>query len=429
MKPVLRDAPPVPAASPPRQDTGRIAAGDEIDLLAYASTSWRYRYLLFMVVLIVAGVTYAINRSIVPTYEVRFRLMGSETGLEDTPGSRLSIVAFRELVESPTLVAALVEEFGLSAPPHNLTPERFLRNQVSVDVIRESTIIEVAVRLKDPELLVRLAVRYAERVVETAQRLNTEGIDYTAERIKEQRDAALKRLTESERALETYQRTTQIELLRTDVDTLLARRPDALDLTVWIQGARARLQQAETELAKQIRIRQVRSGVDSVATAPRTGQGNSARPEDLRIRGELLDPYVNPVYDALARDVSEYRAQLAGLEQERKELVERLQLDAPTAAKLGRLYRAEADLETLTRDRDVARQAYLNAANKYEDARLQSTIRSPRLQILDRALPPEAPVAPRALRNTLAAMLIALSLAVVAVLAFDASRRRPPDSR
>jgi uncharacterized protein involved in exopolysaccharide biosynthesis len=340
--------------------------------------------------------------------------------------NRLSIVAFRELVESPTLIAGLVGEFGLSAPPHNLTPEK-LRNQIAVDVIRESTIIEVAVRLKDPSLLVKVADRYAEMVVETAQRLNTEGIDYTAERIRQQRDTALDRLTKSEQALEAYQRSAQIELLRTDVDTLLARRPDALDLIIAIQGARARLQQAEAELDKQIRIRDVRSGVDSVPATPQSGRSTAAKPDDLRIRTELLDPYVNPVYDALARDVSQYRAELAGLDRERKELVDRLQLDAPTADKLARLYRTEAELETLTRDRDIARQAYLNAAHKYEDARLQSTIRSPRLQILDRPLPPEAPVAPRALRNTIAATLIALTLAVIAVLAFDASRRRPLD--
>jgi len=307
---------------------------------------------------------------------------------------------------------------------------------VDVDVIRDSAIIEVAVRLKDRDLVVKLAQRYAERVVETAQRLSTEGIDFTAERIKRQRDGALERLTLTEEALENYQRRTQIELLRKDVDTMLQRRPDALDLTVRIQGARARLQQSEAALARQEKVRDVRRGVDSVKPSTPAGEegrtrGGSVKPstptrEDVRIRGDLLDPYVNPVYEAIARDVSEYRAQLAGLEQERKALVGRLQLDSPTADKLSRLYRNEAELAVLTRNRDVARDVYLNAAGKYEGARLQSTIRSPRLQILDAALPPDVPVAPRSLRNTLAAMLIALTLAAITVLVFDASRGRTP---
>lgn len=403
---------------------GHAPGRDEIDLLEYAGTWWRYRYVLLAAALITGVVTYAANRQITPTWETTFRLMGTETGLEDGTATRLNIVAFRELVESPTQAAALIEEFGLHGPPHELTPEKFLNGHVDVAVITDSTIIEVAVRLKDRDVLVKLARRYAERVVETAQRLNTEGIDYTADRIRQQRDAALERLTTAEEAVEAYQRRTQIELLRKDVDTMLERRPDALDLNVRIQGARARLQQAEAELAKQPRVRGERRGVDSLAsTAPPADPATGAAP-DMKIRGELLDPYVNPVYEALSRDVSQYRSELAALEQERKELVGRLQLDSPTAARLTRLYQAESELEALARGRDVAREAYLTAAKQYENARLQSTVRSPRLQILDAALPPDAPVAPRALRNTAAAMLIALTIAAIAVLGFDASRRR-----
>ncbi len=430
MKNALKDTPPGTTVVPVKRDAVH-APGDEIDLLGYAASLWRYRYVLVIVAVVVGGITYAINRSITPTYETRFRLMGSESGLEDTPGTRLNIVAFRALVESPTQAAGLLEEFHLQGPPHNLSVEKFLRGHVDVDVIRDSGIIAVAVRLKDRDLVVKLAHRYAERVLEAAQRLSTEGIDFTAEQIKRQRDGALERLTLTEEALETYQRRTQIELLRKDVDTMLQRRPDALDLTVRIQGARARLQQSEAALARQEKVRDVRRGVDSVepSSPPREDvrkRGDVREREDVRIRGELLDPYVNPVYEAIARDVSTYRSQLAGLEQERKALVGRLQLDSPTADKLSRLYRSEAELAILTRNRDVAREVYLNASSKYEGARLQSTIRSPRLQILDAALPPDVPVAPRSLRNTLAAMLIALTLAAITVLVFDASRGRTP---
>jgi uncharacterized protein involved in exopolysaccharide biosynthesis len=403
---------------PPRREP----APDEIDLLNYVATWWRYRYVLLAVAVVAAGVTYAVNRQIDPTYETTFRLMGTETGLEEG-ATRLNIVAFRELVESPTQAAALIQEFDLEGPPHHLTPERFLDGHVDVEVIQDSTIIEVAVRLKDRDVLVKLARRYAERVVETAQRLNTEGIDFTAERIRQQRDAALERLTQTEAAVEEFQRRTRIELLRRDVDTMIERRPDAFDLNVRIQGAHARLRQAEAELAKHERVRDVRRGVDAVATTPPNDPTKPDPRPDLQIRSELMDPFVNPVYEALSREVSQYRVELAALEQEQRQLVERLQLDSPNAPALTRLYQAEYELETLARRRDIAREAYLNAAKQFENARLQSTVRSPRLQILDAALPPDAPVAPRSARNTAAAALIALTVAAVAILVFDASRR------
>jgi capsular polysaccharide biosynthesis protein len=417
MDTALRENPVHPAARPPDPP------GDEIDLLAYASVWWRYRYVLLGIALVTGTVTYIVNRQMTPTYETHFRLMGTEPGLSEERAERLNMVAFRELVESPTEVAALLSEFKLTGPPHSLTPRRFIAGYVDIVVVRDSTIIDVAVRLKqDRELLVRLARRYAERVVETAQRLNTEGINYTAAQIKQQRDAALDRLKEAERTYEEHQQRAQVELLQQDVDTLLERRPEALDLNVRIQGARARLKQAEAELGQHQPTRAARRGVDSVAGGATVPPGSPATPEDLKIRSELLDPYVNPVYEALQRDISTYRAQLAGLEQERKELVSRLNLDSPTAEKLNRLYAAEAALETLSRDREITRDAYLNAANKYEEVRLQSTLRSPRLQILDQPIMPDAPIAPRAVRNTLAAVLFALTFGAVAAIVFDSRR-------
>lgn len=440
--------------------SGAARPGDEIDLLAYAETGWRYRYVLLAVVLLTGAVVWFVNLRLAPTYEVVFRLMASEPRVGGEPAREESVVQYRELVESQTIAAGLLEEFGLNGQPHNLTPHSFLDDHVAVEIIRDSTIVRVAVRLKDRDLLVRLAQRYAERVVEVAQRLNTEGLDYTTEQIRRQRDAALDRLSEAEEALRAYQQEAQIEVLRRDVDTMLERRPEALDLTVQIQGERARVEQAEAELARHERVREVRRSVDTIPQRresepgprprvstrqdPQAPGANGGRPgspsggeptspqarrhaaeaEDLTIRSELLDPYVNPVYEALERDLSSARARLASLENQRKELVSRLQLEAPAADRLNRLYKAEAGLEVVTRARDVARDAYLNAANKYEDARLQSTLRSPRLYILDRALPPDRPVAPRRLRNTLTAMLLAFTFGVIGVIAYDSRRQR-----
>jgi uncharacterized protein involved in exopolysaccharide biosynthesis len=429
MKNVLRDAPGVPGPSPVREEAAR-PTGDEIDLLAYGRTWWRHRYVLIAVAVVVGITTYAINRAIAPTYQVEFRLMASEPRLNDEPERPIGIVTFRELVVSPSEAAALIQEFGLDRPPYNLTAAKFLDQNVNVEVIRDSPIIRVTVRLKNPDLLVKVARRYAERVVTTAQRLNVEGIDDMTRRIKAQRDAALDRLNGLSREVQDFRQHAQLEVLENDVDTILARRPDALELTVQIQGERARVRQMEAELARQPEVRSVPRATDDVPEPPaRSDAGTAKDPEGLKIRSDLQNPYINPVYDALQRDLSRSRTQLASLEQQRRELADRIELDAPSAKKLNRLYDAQAGLDALTRDEDVARTAYVNAANKYEDARLQSTVRTPRLNILDAALPPDHPVAPRALRNTLAAMLVALTLAAIVVIAIDASERGTRDRR
>ncbi len=446
-----RERPPEPSGS---------ASGDEIDLLAYAAVCWRYRYLLLVLSLVVAVTTYAINRNIAPTYEVTFRMMASASKLGDEPARAVSVASFRELLHSQSLAATILDEFKLTSPPYDLTPRRFLASNVDIDAIPDTAIIRVAVRLRDPEVLVRLANRYADAVVDLAQRLSQEEMVYTKDRIKLEADAAQQRLAQAADALKTFQRRTQIELLRKDVDSLLVGRPDALALSVQIEGERARLQQVERELSNQEPVRDARRTVDGVsplrplpalpapveppaaadaaklapaadAAKPATGAATTRNPEpsepqDLRLRSDVLNPYVNPVYEALSRDVADARSRLAGLERQRKELVDRLKLDAPSAEKLNRLYEAEAELARLTRERDLTRASYLNAATKHEEARLQITMRSPRLQVLDGALAPDRPVAPRSLRNTIAATLITMTFGIAGVLIFDARRRSQP---
>jgi uncharacterized protein involved in exopolysaccharide biosynthesis len=373
----------------------------------------------------------------------------------------VSVASFRELLQSQSLAATILDEFKLTSPPHDLTPRRFLASNVDIDAIPDTAIIRVAVRLRDPEVLVRLANRYADAVVDLAQKLSQEEMVYTKDRIKLEADAAQQRLAQAVDALKTFQRRTQIELLRKDVDSLLVGRPDALALSVQIEGERARLQQVERELSNQEPVRDVRRTVDGVsplrplpalpapvepeppvaadvakpapaadAAKPATGAAvrkpEPSESQDLRLRSDVLNPYVNPVYEALSRDVADARSRVAGLERQRKELVDRLKLDAPSAEKLNRLYEAEAELARLTRERDLTRTSYLSAATKHEEARLQITMRSPRLQVLDGALAPDRPVAPRSLRNTIAATLITLTFGIAGVLIFDARRRSQP---
>jgi uncharacterized protein involved in exopolysaccharide biosynthesis len=464
MSNVLRESPVVARGAPVRPATP-APPSDEIDLLAYAATCWRYRYILLAVTASAAIVAFAINRSITPTYEVNFRLLASASKVGDTATPAVSVTSFRELLESQSLAAALLDEFKLGGPPHNLTPRRFLEDHVAIRMIPDTMIISVAVRLNDPNLLVKVANRYAEKVVDLAQRLNVGEGEYATQMIRQELDGAVKRLSAAEQALRQFQHRTQIELLRTDVDTMLLRRPEALDLTVQIEGERGRLRQAEAELAKQERVRDVPRSLSSVAPLQPLTNPSSAIPEaspeprpaaqtppgrlplgqppagasserrrpsssptaqrdDQSFRQELLDPYINPLYEVLQRDVADARSRLAGLEQQRKELVGRLKLDAPAVETLNRLYEAESGLTALTRNYEVARAAYLNAATRHEDARLQIAVRSARLQILDQALPPDRAVAPHTLRNTAAASLIALTIAIIAVLVFDASRQR-----
>src|SRR5688572_2296979 len=73
----LRDAP-GDARHQPRLDM----PSDDIDLIAYARSIWRYRAVLCAAALIAAIVTYAVNRRMTPIYEVTLRLIAFEPPLD-----------------------------------------------------------------------------------------------------------------------------------------------------------------------------------------------------------------------------------------------------------------------------------------------------------------------------------------------------------
>ena len=64
---------------------------------------------------VTALVTYLVNRQITPTYEVTVRMLATESQVMDDATRRaLSVARFRELLESPSLIATILQEFGLS---------------------------------------------------------------------------------------------------------------------------------------------------------------------------------------------------------------------------------------------------------------------------------------------------------------------------
>ena len=74
------------------------------------------------------------------------------------------------------------------------------------------------------------------------------------------------------------------------------------------------------------------------------------------------------------------------------------------------LYTKEAETERLQTELALSKQVYLDVSNRYEQARIQVASRSAQLQMIDQAVPPEIPVSPRVIRDT----VFATALTVVA---------------
>lgn len=93
--------------------------------------------------------------------------------------------------------------------------------------------------------------------------------------------------------------------------------------------------------------------------------------------------------------------------------------------KMAALPALQNDLQRLTRNAKVQEQVYLMLTAELEQARVQETMNTPTVEVMDRAVPPERQVWPKRLLITLVAALVA-ALAAASWYAITERESRPP---
>src|SRR5207253_747026 len=183
------------------------------------------------------------------------------------------------------------------------------------------------------------------------------------------------RLAAAEAALLEFKRTNQVEVLKDDVEGLLAQRRELADLLLEIAAASARITRAEKEL--QLRS-QTMTSTRSIESDPAMMEAaKSARGDASSMRGlEVKSENPNPVFETLDQDLAYNRAELAALEKKRTHLVDVNKLGARQIERLNALYEKQAALARLELDYDLAKKAYSTAAEQFENATLQIASRS-----------------------------------------------------
>ena len=408
----------------PPVNAGDTFPDDEIDLTKYVLGLWRYRLLVVLGTLL-CGAAALVSVALAPrSYEATAKLMVSppKTGAAGEVGSSVSMATFRSLIENQSLGGKIVEEFGLNKPPHGVTATELMTRIVAVEVVRDASVILVRVRLWDPELAAKVANRLAESAEQLARALSQEETVAARDIIGAQLDASKKRFDEAEARLESFKKVAQLELLRKDVDALLGQRGMLLALLVDIQTEKARLSQAEAQLATRDRLETLKRSIDTDPAAMEAMRKAGSEPGSV-LPLQLRNEFVNPVYESLDQVIATSRTRLAGLEKQRAELIDVRRLDRDQQAKLSLLYQQETTLSRLQTEHEIAREVYVDVSKRYEQARLQVAGRSAQLQLMDRALPPDRPISRHVVRSTVLASLTGLLLTAAAALGLDAFRR------
>lgn len=397
---------------------------DAIDLGGYVQMLWGYRVVIVGAALICGAVLAAVALSGARMYEAAATVMLSQSKIgERMEPAAVSMATFQPLLQSHTIAASVIQELGLNKPPRKISVTRFVDRVVTVEPVRNATVFVVRASLDDPDLAARTANRVAEKAIEMSRKVSQQEALRSRDDLQQQRDEARTRMEQASEALRKFKETSQIELLRKDVDAMLGQRGELLALLIEIESEKAKVARGEQQLAARQRIGTIKKSIESdpaLMESARRGSEPTASVLGLETRNEFVDP----VYEDLDGEVARSRTNLAALERRKAQVVDVRKLDATQLAGLTRLYQLESQLVRLQMEQDLATDVYKKVATAYETARVQVASRSAQLEILDRAVAPDAPASRHVARNTLIGLIAGFVLAAFGAVVHSSARRR-----
>ena len=411
---------------------------EELAIGWYLSTlSRRWSLLLACAVLgALAGVVVASTRPVV--YEGVTTLLVVPP--PRTPNAQINPATFRAILENGSLATQVIAEAQLSQ-----TPQAFMESALDVEQPQGTNVVKIRVRLADPKQAADASRRFARGAISLTRRLNDDEGSLLQDQLKSHLTDAAARMAATEKDLLAYRQGAQLELLKTDTDSLLEERAELLNLTIAIESERARLDEATKEIARQSPIlssgravgaeealrhaQQQAAGTSLPVAAPARQRDSTAGAEPARRDGDkgaadprsldLSNPYVNPVYQTLDFQIATSRTALKALEEQRRQIVEVRHIGGQELARLSELYRREIDLARLETSFDLAKRVHSDLLVRYEESRTQSLGSSPQLQLVDEAIVPERPLPRQHARFLALGLVLGILTAAAAVLLWE----------
>jgi uncharacterized protein involved in exopolysaccharide biosynthesis len=384
----------------------------------------RHRWLLLAAAVATGIVALLVSFLMKPVYEAAstLRLVESKLMEEQRVNVLPSLGGVRALVQTSSIASDAIGKFGLGAR-EGLNRSGFL-NRVTTDQIFGSSLVRIRVRMSDAQRAADVANWLASRAIaingELNQRESLEARDF----IGKQREEALAKLRTTEQALLEFKQRAQLDLVKKDVDSTLKVREELLPLRIQVEAERAKLATAEAALAKTSALITTRRSIDRDAAMMEAARASGGTNGGTAVLGlQLVDQDLNPAYSAIEEEVALTRTKLRGLEQELSQAVNTYGIAAKTNGQLQQMYRDEITLKSLQSEYELLLKIYSDLSSRYEVARIQVASQSAELQLVDPALVPERPIAPRKTMNTVVGAGFGLVFAAIWVLLRESARR------
>jgi uncharacterized protein involved in exopolysaccharide biosynthesis len=365
---------------------------DELSLHDLIEPLWAGRWVVVLVAGICAVVAGGLALASVPVYEAVtvLRVIESKSADQAEPARPDN---FRPLLQNKTIAEGLVRDFTLVKEPGyvwqaagGLVAADQFGEVARVEQVAGTNLMQIRVRRADPELAVKVANALADRAIALNRLINQQEVVEARDYIKSQLDEAAKRVADVQARFVEIQQRSQVDSLKKDAEVAIDLRSKLLELQVEIEKERAFLARSETDLAASQRLVTTRRAIDR---DPLLAEAARERAPGTSLLGlGLSEEQVNEAYSALEMQAAESRAKLAGLEGQRKLLVDDKRLDRAILPILEKLYAGDVAVARLKAEYEMVLKVYTDLALRYQDARIKVGGRGAQIQVVDTAVRP-----------------------------------------
>ena len=410
----MRVVGPEPAPSPkPEVDAeARARIADELSLWDFVDPLLNAWVAIAGITLLGAGIAFTMTSLQSPIYEATavVRIAADQ------------VANMRPLLENRTIADELIREFGITIDPawrflsgsSPVAADTFHRDHVNVEQVTGTNLLRVRVRLGNPELAAKVANELVERGNTLNRRMSQQEVIDARDNVKMQLDEAGMRLETAKADLLTLKQKLQVDALRADTNSALDARTRLLELQTAIEYERAFLATSEADLKASQQLLITRRTIDRNPALMEAAREQSAGGSVIGL--EFSEQQVNEAYSTLQEQIAGSRAKLAGLERQRRMLIDDKRLDSAQLPALSRLYDSELAIERMQAEYDQALKVYVDLSMKHEDARIRAGSRVGQLQLVDPAVAPSSRVSPRVMVTTQLGAVLALLVGCFLVL-------------
>ncbi len=365
-----------------------------MELKEYIYLIWRRKALIitvFLAVVLIVGVYVFLAT---PLFEADCKLlliedksisiMGGSSGTDmmlRTLGKSDPISTQIEIIKTRPILSKVVELTGMAGKNGKPVGTEDLKAQLIVEAVRNTNLISIAYRHRDPQRAATVVNTLARVFIEQNQRLNQEDITSTKQFIETQLAAQQEILTEAEKKVLDFKRSHELFSLDHEAEGLV-------NTQVQLEASRL---QIETEL-----------------------KGALAQQAELTAKIAAVGAVSDRFYSYWTTTLEQVKGQITIL------LARQANLDRQIAQikkNIGQLPPQESELARLLENEKIANEIHTTLLSKYEEVRVNEAAKIASIRLIEPAVVADTPVFPKKRQFLLiaaaAGLLLGFSLAFV----------------